>query len=137
MSKYRRCSLTTTRLTCHVVWVTKYHYQVLQGDIQLSSRNPLIQDCDSLENEILKGVVSKDHVHMHIEYPAKLSISEILKQLKGRNSRILQKEFPALEKRYWGQHLWATGYGAWSTGNITDEMGQDYLEHHRRPTDEF
>ncbi len=135
MSKYRRGSHTTTRLTCHVVWVTKYRYQVLQGDIQICCRNLLIQDCDSLEIEILKGVVSKDHVHMHIEYPAKLSISEILKQLKGRSSRLLQKEFPALKKRYWGQHLWATGYGAWSTGNITDEMIQDYLEHHRRPMD--
>lgn len=136
MSNYRRGSHTTTRLTCHVVWVTKYRYQVLQGDIQVSCRNLLIQDCDSLEIEILKGVVSKDHVHMHIEYPAKLSISEILKQLKGRSSRLLQKEFPALKKRYWGQHLWATGYGAWSTGNITDEMVQDYLEHHRRPKDD-
>ncbi len=136
MSKYRRGSHTTTRLTCHIVWVTKYRYQVLQGDIQVSCRNLLIQDCDSLEIEILKGVVSKDHVHMHIEYPAKLSISEILKQLKGTSSRLLQKEFPALKKRYWGQHLWATGYGAWSTGNITDEMVQDYLEHHRRPTDD-
>ena len=136
MSKYRRGSHTTTRLTCHLVWVTKYRYQVLQGDIQISCRNLLIQDCDSLEIEILKGVVSKDHVHMHIEYPAKLAISEILKQLKGRSSRLLQKEFPALKKRYWGQHLWATGYGAWSTGNITDEMVQDYLEHHRRPTDD-
>ena len=136
MSNYRRGSHTTTRLTCHVVWVTKYRYQVLQGDIQVSCRNLLIQDCDSLEIEILKGVVSKDHVHMHIEYPAKLSISEILKQLKGRSSRLLQKEFPALKKRYWGQHLWATGYGAWSTGSITDEMVQDYLEHHRRPKDD-
>ena len=136
MSNYRRGSHTTTRLTCDVVWVTKYRYQVLHGEIQVSCRNLLIQDCDSLEIEILKGVVSKDHVHMHIEYPAKLSISEILKQLKGRSSRLLQKEFPALKKRYWGQHLWATGYGAWSTGNITDEMVQDYLEHHRRPKDD-
>lgn len=136
MSKYRRGSHTVTRLTCHIVWVTKYRYQVLQGDIQISCRNLLIQDCDSLEIEILKGVVSKDHVHIHIEYPAKLSISEILKQLKGRSSRLLQKEFPALKKRYWGRHLWATGYGAWRTGNITDEMVQDYLEHHRKPTDD-
>ena len=72
---------------------------------------------------------------MHIEYAVKLSISEALKQLKGRSSRLLQKEFPELKKRYWDQYLWATGYGAWSTGNITDEMVQDYLEHHRRPTD--
>ena len=88
-----------------------------------------------MEIEILKGVVSKDHVHLHIEYAPKLSVSQILKQLKGRSSRILQKEFPVLGDRYWGRHMWATGYGAWSSGNITEKMVQDYLEHHRRKGD--
>ena len=37
-------------------------------------------------------------------------------------------EFVELKKRYWGQHLWGAGYGAWSSGNITDEMIQNYLE---------
>ena len=83
---------------------------------------------------ILKGVVSKDHVHMHVEYPARLSVSDIVKRLKGRASRRLQDEFPELKKRYWGRHFWAIGYGAWSTGNITDEMVQEYLEHHRNPS---
>ncbi len=135
MANYRKGSHTSTRLTAHIVWVTKYRYQVLKGDVQKRCRTLLIQDCESMEIEILKGVVSKDHVHIHIEYPAKRSISWIVKQLKGRSSRLLQKEFPHLKKRYWGQHFWATGYGAWSTGNITDEMVQEYLEHHRRPSD--
>ena len=131
MAQYRKGSHTITRLTVHIVWVTKYRYHVLTGDIQSRCRRILIQDCETLDIEILKGVVSKDHVHMHIEYPSKLSVSSMLKQLKGRSSRLLQKEFPELKKRYWGQHLWATGYGAWSTGQITDEMVQEYLEHHR------
>ncbi len=135
MSKYRKGSHTMTRLTVHVVWVTKYRYQILTGAVQIRCRSLLIQDCESLDIEILKGVVSKDHIHMHIEYPAKLSVSEILKQLKGRSSRMLQKEFSHLKKRYWGRRFWASGYGAWSTGNITDEMVQEYLEHHRKPSD--
>ncbi|HVG29179.1 MAG TPA: IS200/IS605 family transposase, partial [Pyrinomonadaceae bacterium] len=61
----------------------------------------------------------------------RLALSDIVKRLKGRTSRILQQEFPHLRKRYWGRHFWASGYGAWSTGNITDEMVQEYLEHHR------
>ena len=135
MTHYRKGSHTVTRFMVHIVWVTKYRYHVLTGDIQSRCREILIQDCETLDIEILKGVVSKDHVHMHIEYPSKLSVSMILKQLKGRSSRMLQKEFPQLKKRYWGQHFWATGYGAWSTGNITEEMVQDYLEHHRKPSD--
>ena len=74
---------------------------------------------------------------MHLEYPPKLSVSEIAKQLKDRSSRLLQKEFPHLKKRYWGQRFWAKGFGSWSTGNITDEMVQEYLEHHRKPLDKY
>jgi len=52
--------------------------------------------------------------------------------MKGRSSRKLQQEFPELKKRYWGNHFWGVGYGAWSTGNITDKMVDEYLEHHRK-----
>ena len=84
-----------------------------------------------MDVKILKGAVSKDHVHMHVEYPPSLSISDLVKRLKGRSSRLLQKEFSELKKRYWGQHFWAIGYGAWSTGDISEEMVNEYLEHHR------
>ena len=128
----RKGSHTVSRLTCHIVWSTKYRYKVLQGDIQVRCRELLIQVCEAQEIEILKGVVSPDHVHMHIEYAPKLKVSSVVKSLKGRSSRKLQQEFPALKKRYWGNHFWASGYGAWSSGNITDKMVNEYLEHHRR-----
>ena len=131
MQDHRRNSHTVSRLTAHIVWVTKYRYPVLQGDIQKRCRSLLIQICDSEDVRILKGVVSKDHVHMHVEYPPKLSLSNLVKKLKGRGSRRLQDEYPDLKKRYWGRHFWAIGFGVWSTGNITDEMVQEYLEHHR------
>lgn len=131
-SKYRKGYHSTTRLTCHIVWSTKYRYHVLEGDIKLRCRELLIQICDAEDVEILKGVVSVDHIHMHIEYPPSKSVSDLLKRMKGRTSRILQQEFPSLKSRYWGHHFWAVGYGAWSTGNITDKMVDDYLEHHRR-----
>ena len=132
----RRGSHTVSRLTCHIVWVTKYRYHVLEGDIKKRCRELIIQVCEGEEVQILKGVVSKDHIHIHIEYPPRVSIGHLVKRMKGRSSRILQKEYPSLQKRYWGKHFWATGYGAWSTGNITDEMVQQYLEHHRNKDDE-
>lgn len=109
--------------------------RVLKGDIQERCRVLVRQICESEDVKILKGVVSKDHVHIHIEYPPSISISNLVKRLKGRTSRRLQEEFPALGKQYWGRHFWAIGYGAWSTGNITNKMVDEYLEHHRRPTD--
>jgi putative transposase len=44
---------------------------------------------------------------------------------------LLQKEYPELQKRYWGRHFWAIGFGAWSTGNMTEKLVKEYLEHHR------
>jgi putative transposase len=41
------------------------------------------------------------------------------------------EEFTELRRRYYGGHFWGIGYGAWSTGNVTDEMIQSYLEHHK------
>ena len=136
MSKSPRHSgHTVTWLTVHIVWVTKYRYTVLEGDIQKRCREIIRQICVSEDVKILKGVVSKDHVHIHVEYPPSKSISNVVKRLKGRSSRRLQEEFPELKKRYWGRHFWAIGYGAWSTGNITDKMVEQYLEHHRKPGD--
>ena len=126
---------TVSNISAHVVWSTKYRYTVLQGDIKLRCRTLLIQICEAEGVEILKGVVSKDHVHMHVNYSPIQSISDLVKKLKGRSSRKLQQEFPELKKKYWGQHFWAIGYGCWSTGNITDEMVNDYLEHHRKSDD--
>ncbi len=130
----RNGSHTISQLQIHIVWVTKYRYQVLKGDIQKRCRDIITQICDAEDIRILKGVVSKDHVHMHIEYPPSLSVSDIVKKLKGRSSRKLQMEFKELSKQYWGKHFWAIGYGVWSTGNVSQDMVDEYLEHHRNPS---
>ena len=130
----RNGSHTISQLQIHIVWVTKYRYAVLKGDIQKRCRDIIIQICDAEDIRILKGVVSKDHVHMHIEYPPNKSVSDIVKKLKGRSSRKLQMEFKELSKQYWGKHFWAIGYGVWSTGNVSQDMVDEYLEHHRNPS---
>ena len=136
MENQRTSGHTVSRLTVHIVWSTKYRYKVLDGDKKHRCRTILRQICESEDVEILKGVISSDHVHMHINYLPSHSLSNLVKRLKGRSSRKLQQEYPDLKKRYWGQHFWAIGYGCWSTGNITDEMVNEYLEHHRKPNSE-
>ncbi len=132
MSYQRSNGHTVSRLTAHIVWATKYRYSVLNGDLKLRCRDLIIQICESEDIVIMKGVVSKDHIHLHIEYLPSKSISGIVKRLKGRTSRRLQQEFPELKKRYWGRHFWAIGYGVWSSGNISDKQINEYLEHHRK-----
>ena len=131
MGNLRKGSHSVHQLHVHIVWSTKYRFLVLKGEIQLRCRELIRQSCDSLDIQVLKGVVSGDHIHLHLSYTPKISVSDIVKRLKGRSARMLFEEFGELRKRYWGGHLWGIGYGAWSTGNITDEMIQEYLEHHR------
>ena len=130
----RNGSHTISQLQIHIVWATKYRYPVLREKIQERCREIIIQICDAEDIRILSGVVSKDHVHMHIEYSPSKSVSDIVKKLKGRSSRKLQMEYKELSKQYWGKHFWAIGYGVWSTGNVSTEVVQNYLEHHRTPS---
>jgi putative transposase len=65
---------------------------------------------------------------MFIGYRPTQNVSKIMQWLKGISSRILLQEFPHLKKQFWGRHLWARGYLAVSSGNITDEIIQKYID---------
>ena len=110
--------------------MTKYRYQVLTKEIGYRLRNIIRQICDSHDIHIIQGRVSKDHVHLYVSYPPKLSVSDMVRFMKGKSSRKIQEEFPQLGKRYWGKHFWGIGYAAFSSGHVTDDMIQEYLKHH-------
>lgn len=130
---YRHGSHTVFNIEYHFVWVTKYRYQVLKGDIALRVRELVRQTCEIFEIRILKGVVSKDHVHLLVSAPPTIAPSEIMRRIKGRASSKLFEEFPNIKKRYWGRHFWARGYFCVTAGQVTDEMIKEYLEHHFEP----
>jgi len=131
MAEYRTGSRTVYDIQYHLVWVTKYRYPILQGEIALRARELLRQSCASREIRILKGHVSKDHVHMLVSCPPALSPAKVVQYLKGRSSRMLQDEFSQLKKRYWGQHLWARGYFCATVGVVTEEQIREYIENHQ------
>ena len=80
------------------------------------------------EIEIISGKIAVDHVHMFVSYRLTQSMSKIVQYLKGTSSRVLLSEFPHLKKQFWGRHLWARGYMAITSGTITDEMIQEYID---------
>ena len=136
---YRYGSHTVYNIEYHFVWVTKYRYQVLNGDVSQRVRDLVRQTCEAFEIKILSGVVSKDHVHIVVSAPPNMAPSEIMRRIKGRSARKLFEEFPALKKRYWGKHFWARGYFCVTVGQMTEEMIMNYLEHHfeSNPNDNF
>ena len=130
MAEYRRGAHTLYDIEYHFVWVTKYRYHILKGAVGLRTRELIRQTCLSREIKIIKGHVSKDHVHVLLSCPPKLSPAQIMQYLKGRSSRKLQQEFPHLKKRYWGQHIWARGYFCASIGAMSKEQIKAYIEQH-------
>ena len=76
--------------------MTKYRYQVLQSDVALKVTELVRQTCNAFEIEILKGVVSKDHVHFLVSAPPNMAPSEIMRRTKGRSSAKLFESFPDL-----------------------------------------
>ena len=76
--EYRRGSHTKYKIEYHFVWVTKYRYHMLQGDLASRLRELVRQVCEQLEIQILRGVVSKDHVHILVSAPPNLAPSEIM-----------------------------------------------------------
>lgn len=130
---YRYGSHTVFNIEYHFVWVTKYRYKVLTGDVALRVRELVRQTCEAFEIQIIKGVVSNDHIHIFVSAPSTMAPSEIMRRIKGRSSSKLFAEFPHLRKRFWGRHFWARGFFCASSGNVTDEMIKTYLEHHFEP----
>ena len=117
----------------HIVWVPKYRYKVLRGAIRERVRDIARQVCKELGVEIVSGVLSSDHVHMFVEIPPHIAVSQFVQRVKGRTSRKIQQEFPDLKKRYWGCHFWARGYFCTTSGNITDDIILEYLKLHAEP----
>jgi putative transposase len=103
--EYRTGAHTKYKLEYHFVWVTKYRYQMLQGDLAIRLRELVRQTCGVFEIEIIRGVVSKDHVHILVSAPPTMSPSEIMRGIKGRTSAKLFQEFPHIKKQYWGRHF--------------------------------
>ena len=130
---YRYGSHTVFKIQYHFVFVTKYRYHVLKGDVGLKARELIRQTCKAFEIEILKGVVSKDHIHLLVSAPPNLAPSEIMRRIKGRTATKLFETFPELKKRYWDRHFWAHGYFCVTSGEVTEEMIKHDLEHHFEP----
>ena len=84
--EYSQGSHTKYKIEYHFVWVTKYRYYLLQGDLARRVKELVRQTCARFEIQILRGVVSKDHVHILISAPLNTSPSEIMRRVKGRVS---------------------------------------------------
>jgi len=99
---YRYDSQTVYQIEYHFVWVTKYRYKVLRGEVAERVRELVCQTCEAFEIRIVRGVVSKDHVHILVSAPPNLAPSEIMRRIKGRTASYLFEQLALLHSVWKG-----------------------------------
>ena len=102
MESYKRGSHTVWDCKYHLVWVTKYRYAVLGGDVGQRCRELLRETARAHEMVMHAGSINRDHVHMLLSIPPSLSVSRAVQYLKGRSSHKLLSEFASIAQALLG-----------------------------------
>lgn len=79
---------------------------------------------------IVNGALARYHVQLFVEIPPHVAVSDFVRRAKGRSSRKIQQEFGHIRNRYWCQRFWAIGYFSTTSGNITDDVIENYRNQH-------
>lgn len=123
----------TFNMHVHLVFVTKYRKRVFTKST-LDFMKQVFEDVAyDFESELVEFDGEKDHVHLLIHYPPKISVSKLVNSLKGVSSRYLKTNFPELEKYYWGNALWSPSYFAGSCGGAPLEIIKEYIRSQETP----
>ncbi len=104
-----------TQLYVHLVFVTRWRQKILNSAEKVNIRDQFAADCHDLSARhchLVEFGMEEDHVHLVVRYPPSISISQLVKHLKGRSS---QKGLPGTSTR--GSALWSAGYFAKSVSD--------------------
>jgi len=133
MGDFRREKHSVSKIVVHLVFVTKYRKKVFDAKALDWLQLHFARICLNLDCELIAVDGESDHVHLLIEYPPKLAISDLVNMLKGTSSRQLRQERPDIAKRYYGGVLWTPSYFAVSAGGAPLATIKKYVEEQRAP----
>ncbi|MDR1308676.1 MAG: IS200/IS605 family transposase [Deltaproteobacteria bacterium] len=128
MSEFDSGSNSVFSVQLHIVWVTKHRKKLLMGETSLKLRETIREICDSEAVQIIDGHIAKDYVHILVSVPPKISMNKFILLLKGKTTYNLLTAFDELRQEYRGRHLWAKGCFCCSSGQVTDETIQRFVE---------
>lgn len=128
-NKYTHARTCVYNINYHIVWCVKYRRKVLSADIS----NRLIELLKAVGNEKGFSVVEckvgeNDHVHCFVSAPPKISVTQIVKYLKGISGNQLFREYPQLRKSLWKGQLWNGSYFCETIGSTSEENLLRYIE---------
>ena len=124
MTQYRRGRHSVTLIHAHLVFVTKYRKKVFSPEHIQRMEEVCNHVAGRMNFRLIRLNGESDHVHLLIEYPPKLSISQIVNSLKGVSSRMLRKEFGLAPHK---EHLWSPSYFCVSCGGAPISKIKEYI----------
>jgi len=129
MSRFHKLSQTLWHCQYHIVWVPKYRFRILVGEIGTEVGNCIRAFTEQQHSEIVELNIQLDHVHLLVMVPPKVSISDFVGTVKGRTAiRVLNRHKQLKKKPYWGNHFWAKGYCVDTVG-LDAEMIRKYVKY--------
>ena len=118
----------------HLVFVTKYRREVFTKEILNDLHVIFAQTCLDFEAELIEFDGEDDHVHLLVNYPPKVAVSNLVNSLKGVSSRLVRKKnYPSIQKKLWGNALWSPSYFAGSCGGAPITVIRQYIEQQQTP----
>jgi len=112
----------------HVVWCVKYRHEVLDGKVEESLRDILLDVAKGNGFKITELNCDKDHVHLLLDCKPQHYIPDMIKGLKGVSGRMLMKEYGnELRSKPWGGHLWSPSYFVATVSENTEKQIREYI----------
>lgn len=133
LNGYLRKRHSVSKLVVHLVFTTKYRRKLFDGYMIQQLRDSFESACTKLECELIEMDGEKDHVHLLIAYPPKLSISVMVNNLKAVSSRMLRSQNTHLTRQSKSAALWSRSYFACTAGGATIETLKAYVESQATP----
>ena len=129
MSRFRKLSQTLWYCQYHLVFVPKYRFKILEGEIASQVENCIRAFSEQKEVEVTELSVQIDHIHLLAMIPPKISVSDYVGIVKGRTAIRIFNHFKKLkQKPYWGNHFWTRGYCVDTVG-LDEEMIRKYIKY--------
>ena len=117
------------RCAYHVVWCPKYRRPVIEGAVDERLKQIIREVCAERECNLIELETMPDHVHLLVECDPQYGIHRLVKQIKGRSSRLLRDEFPSLRSRL--PTLWTNSYFVATVGGAPLDVVKQYVADQR------
>jgi len=133
-NNFRKGRTCVFQMHVHLVFVTKYRRSVFTKKVLKDLEVIFCNVCQDFESELMEMDGEKDHAHLLVNYPPKVSISKLVNSLKGVSSRMIRKKaYPSIQRALWGNALWSPSYFASSCGGDSVEIVKKYIQNQQTP----